>query len=115
MEEKSIGYILLAAGLMVMFFALGFVVLMFTGKMNPIGVLHIPSPTFNTASFMPQIPGIPKAEGQDVQLIPTDAFNKILNLGLNVFFMGFIMSFGFKLADLGIKLLRPIKIETKQS
>ncbi len=115
MEGKSIGYSLLGAGLFVMLFAVGFVTLMFLGKISPVKVLSIPAPTFNTASMMPDIPGIPKPAGQNVTLIPTDAFNKLLNMGINFFFMGFILSFGFKLADLGIKLLRPVKVEAKYS
>ncbi|MGE5042320.1 MAG: hypothetical protein ACM3IJ_05470 [Candidatus Levyibacteriota bacterium] len=115
MEEKGLGYILLTAGLVVMVICVGIIILMFTGNMKPFPVLNIPSPTFNTASFMPEIPGIPKAAGQEIQLIPTDAFNKVLNLGLSVFFLGFVMSFGFRVADLGVKLIRPIKIEAKQA
>lgn len=115
MQEKSVGYSLLIVGLFVMLFAVGFVSLMFLGKIKPVGVLSIPSPSFNTASMMPEIPGVPKPAGQNVQLIPTEAFNKMINMGINFFFMGFILSFGFKLADLGIKMLRPVKVEARYS
>lgn len=113
MSEKQIGYLLLGIGITVMITALIFVMLMFTGVTKPYMLLNIPSPSLNTANLLPSMPGIPKAAGEKIEIIPTQEFNTILNLSIQFILMTFIMSFGFKLADLGVKLLRPIKIEAK--
>lgn len=63
---------------------------------------------------MPSIPGLPKTSGTDIEVIPTKPFNDMLNLGIEFMLMSFVMSFGFKLADLGVKLVRPIKITAKE-
>lgn len=113
MTERNTGYSLLGVGLLIMFIAVGIIILTLTNNMKPISVFNIPAPTLNTASFMPHIPGFPKPTGTDIVLLPTAAFNKLLNIGVEFMLMYFIMSFGFKLADLGVKLIRPIKISAK--
>lgn len=110
MGEKNLGYVLLCAGLFFMILAVAVIVLTLMNKISPITVFNIPAPTINTSSFMPAIPGLPKSEGADISVLPTDAFNKILNIGAEFMLMYFILSFGFKLSDLGVKMLRPIKI-----
>lgn len=113
MSEKQVGYFLLAVGIFIMFLAVGIILLTVTNHLSPIQVFNIPAPSFNTASFMPKIPGLPTPEGTDIKIIPTTSFNKILNLGIEFMLMYFVMSFGFKLSDLGVKLVRPIKITAK--
>ncbi|MDO8269068.1 MAG: hypothetical protein Q7T54_00140 [Candidatus Levybacteria bacterium] len=113
MQERRIGYILLGVGIFVMIAAVITVVLSFTGKVTPYKLFNIPAPSFNTANLIPGIPGLPKAQGEKIEVLPTEAFSNILNLGVQFMLMTFVMSFGFKLADLGVKLLRPIKIEAK--
>lgn len=109
MSEKNIGYLLLSIGILFMLVSLGIIILTVTGSMSTISVFNIPAPVINTASFMPQIPGLPKPEGSDITILPSAAFNKILNLGVEFMLMYFILSVGFKLSDLGVKLVRTIK------
>lgn len=113
MQERNTGYMLLSIGIAVMVITVIIAILTFIGILKPIGLFNITSPSFNTASFAPSIPGLPAPTGQDIKIIPTDAFNKLLNLGIEFLLMTFILSFGYKLADLGVKLLRPIKITEK--
>lgn len=113
MSERQIGYVLLGGGIFVMFVAFVIVVLLFTGIIQPVKLFSIPAPSFDTGNLMPEIPGIPQAAGEKVEIIPTDAFNRILNIGIQFLLMTFTMSFGFKIANLGVKLVRPIKIEAK--
>lgn len=113
MAEKNTGYALLYFGIIVMVITAIVVTLTFVGILNPIPLFNIPAPSFNTGSLMPSIPGLPKAGGQEIQIIPTAGFNKLLNLGIELLLMGFILSFGFKLASLGVNLVRPIKITEK--
>lgn len=113
MSEKQIGYSLLAVGITIMSIALIIAIMLFTGYLKPFPLFNIPAPSINTGSMIPSIPGLPAAKGENIEILPTKAFNDLLNLGIQFLLMTFIMSFGFKLADLGIKLLRPIKIEAK--
>lgn len=113
MTEKQIGYMLLLIGITIMCIAVIIVIMLFSGSLKPFPLFNIPAPSFNTGAMMPSIPGLPAAKGETIEVLPTKAFNEMLNLGLQFLLMTFIMSFGFKIADLGIKLLRPIKIETK--
>lgn len=113
MTEKQTGNTLLYTGIGIMIIAGIIVILLFTGNIQPIPLFNIPAPTLNTGSLVPSIPGIPSAPGEEITILPTKDFNNLLNLGIQFLLMTFIMSFGFKLADLGTKLLRPIKIESK--
>ncbi len=113
MTERQTGYTLLGIGIAIMCTAVLLVVLLFSGTINPISLFNIPAPSINTGAMMPSIPGLPAAKGENIEILPTKVFNDMLNLGVQFLLMTFIMSFGFKLADLGTKLLRPIKIEQK--
>lgn len=110
MQEKNVGYILLGVGVITMFVAVGVVILTFTGNMAPVSVFNIKAPTIDTSSFVPKLLG----GGQKIEIIPTTAFNKLLNLGIEFLLMTFILSFGFKLADLGVKLVRPLRSHVKE-
>ncbi len=96
-----------------MLVAVVIVILLFTGNAKPFPLFNIAAPTLNTGSLVPNIPGIPSVPGEEITILPTKDFNNLLNLGVQFLLMTFIMSFGFKLADLGTKLLRPIKIQEK--
>lgn len=88
-------------------------IMLFSGNLKPFPLFNIPAPTLDTSAMVPQVPGLPSAPGQKIQIIPTSEFNKLLNLGTQFLLLTFLLSFGYKIADLGIKLLRPIKIEAK--
>lgn len=113
MSEKQIGVGLLGIGIFIMFASVVIVVLLLTGIIKPVKVFDIPAPSINTSSLMPSVPGLPAPKGEKVEILPTAAFSQIINTSIQFLMMTFIMSFGFKLADLGVKLLRPIKIEAK--
>lgn len=114
MNERIIGYILLTAGILFMFGALLQVFLVFTGKTNPLPVFSVASPRLSLEAFMPKPPSeitLPQVNSQGIELIPTDAFNKMLNMFTTIFLMGFLLSFGFKIASLGVMMLRPIVVK----
>lgn len=115
MSEKNLGYSLLGVGIVIMVAVLLFVIFLFTGVVKPYKMIDIVAPSFNTANLIPSVPGLPKPTGEKIEVIPTATLNHMANLGIQFFLMTFIMSFGFKIADLGVKLLRPIKIEAKTS
>lgn len=116
MNERITGYILLAAGILVMFGALIQVLLVFTGRIDPFPVFSIEAPKLSLSAFMPQLPAgslpVPTTTSdQSLELLPTAEFNKMLNMSVAIFLMGFVLSFGFKIASLGVMMLRPIVVK----
>lgn len=117
MNERVTGYILLIAGLLIMFGALIQVLLVFTGRIDPLPVFSIEAPKLSLSAFMPQLPtgSLPLPAGtkdQSFELLPTADFNKMINMSITVFLMGFVLSFGFKIASLGVMMLRPIVVKS---
>jgi hypothetical protein len=47
------------------------------------------------------------------QLISPEVLNTPLNYTFHILFMGFIASIGFKIASLGVMMVRPIKVNLK--
>jgi len=118
MSEKLIGYIFFGGGVFVMVVALVYVLLVFTGNRKPAEVFSIKAPTIDLSSMLTA--GLPDGQGlllpkNEIEVIPTDDFNRILNMSITFFLMGFVMTFGFKIASLGIMLVRPIKVSVKES
>lgn len=124
MAEKTTGYILLTIGLLLMTFATIQIVLVFTGRAKPMEIFNYDSTADPTNSFDPQalMQQFQNPDGQtstipssfpNVQLIDPKALNDILNLAVYFVIMQFLLSMGFKLASLGIQLLRPIVVQMK--
>lgn len=118
MPEKTLGYILLSLGIFTMIVAFVYMLLVFTGNREPAGVFAIDAPTIDLGSML--APSL--AQGQsvplpssEIEVIPTESFNKILNMSLTFFLMGFVVTFGFRIASLGVMLVRPIKVPVKES
>lgn len=116
MNERVTGYILLIAGLLIMFGALIQVLLVFTGRIAPFAVFSIEAPKLSLSAFMPQLPtgslSLPTSGTNDqLELLPSADFNKMLNMSVTLFLMGFVLSFGYKIASLGVMMLRPISVK----
>lgn len=121
MKEKHAGYGLLIAGLIVMCFATLQIVLVFTNAAQPLPLFNIsqkPSTPTNTDinSLLSQLQAGGNPSGLSLptpELIPAKTINEILNLTTYFFLMTFLAGFGYKLASLGIMLLRPIYVKVK--
>ncbi len=125
MSEKTTGYVLLIIGILLMIFATSQIIMVFTGRATPIKIFKTEeSSTQGTGSFNPQelIKQFQDTNTQgsslptqmpNVQLIDTKALNDILNLTVYYLIMQFLLSLGYKLASLGIQLLRPIVVQMK--
>jgi len=48
-----------------------------------------------------------------LDILPPEVLNKTLNLSTHFFLMSFILGFGYKLANLGTQLIRPINVRLK--
>jgi len=136
-SEQIVGYILLSLGILVIVFAAIQIVMVFTGKATPIPLFK--SKPQVTQSIVNQKPTRSPTDPQELinglqnnplsllnggggsstlpmpQIIDSQALNNILNLAAYYFIMQFLLGVGFKIANLGVQLVRPIKIEVKNN
>jgi hypothetical protein len=126
MSEKISGYSLLFLGIGIMFFCAINIFMVFTNKTEPFSYFNISSNgsqenPLDIGNLMKQIQGgnqdtlntsitFPKTE-----LIPSESLNQMLNLSAQFFLMTFILGFGYKLANLGVQLVRPVKVNLKSA
>lgn len=103
MSEKIIGYTLLVCGIAIILFSAFNVYFVFTGQAQPIHLFNFP------AVSLAVVPG-----AKPVELVSADMLNQTSNVFAHLFLMGFLASIGEKLASLGIQLLRPIVVKSKE-
>jgi hypothetical protein len=114
MREHIVGYLLLVLGIGIMLFAVSQVYLLFTHQSSPYEVFKAPAPVEAPKVTMAQITADPtlatKLQSEMFSQVLQKEMGKSLNLGATLFFMYFIMTFGYRLALLGVQLVRPIKV-----
>lgn len=109
MNEKIVGYLLLFTGVAVMVFALFGMSQVFTGRVQPFPLFHLPALSLDLGSL---VPGARVTQKTDI--LPADALNTLFNLFGHLLLMGFVLNFGSKLASLGAQLVRPIKVALRE-
>lgn len=117
MSEKILGYILLLVGLVVTVVPVVSVYRVFKGVEAPYKLFSFEALNLDLGGLIPRdLPPEQMAmiESQGVEttteLLPSNVLNDPMNLFAHVVLMGFISSLGFKLAQLGTLLVRPIKV-----
>lgn len=142
MNEKYLGYSLLAAGVVMMLFAGFDVFQVFTGEKKPYPLFRLSGITVNFSEILKQQatnvlptdmelpPGInlnsmlesvqsqnnTANENSGVQeVISAEMMNTPMNLFAHVFLMGFFASIGMKIATVGTYLIRTIEVKLKES
>jgi len=95
-SRKTVAYVLLAVGVVVIFFAVFEMIFVFTG-------VNAPPKLFNFSDISSN--GSRVISGQDM--------NKAAGMAFWFVLMAFIMWAGGKIASLGVNLLREIKVEIK--
>ncbi|MBU1326526.1 hypothetical protein KKB64_03740 [Patescibacteria group bacterium] len=113
MSEKITGYLLLAIGVVVILCSAVSVYSVFTGKTEPITLFRFPALTIQPGTQGAGQQALPIAI-PSMELIPSSMVNQIANLAAYTFLMSFLSGIGYKIASLGIQLLRPIKINPQQ-
>ena len=106
MTEKIIGYLLIIIGVFVIFLSglNGYQIL--TKKTQPIQILNLKGININLS----QTTGIKQPP---VDLISAKDLNNTLNFFVHLAVLGFFLNVGFKIASLGVNLVRPITIKQK--
>jgi hypothetical protein len=99
MAEKIIGYFLIIAGIFVIFLSgfNGYQIL--TKKTQPVKILNLKGISIDLS----QTTGIKQPP---VELISTKDLNETLNLFAYLTILGFFLNVGFKIASLGVNLIK---------
>ena len=101
-DEKIVGYVLLAIGVIVIFFSISQMMVVFTGGSPP-------PKLFNFSDI-----SIPAEQGQNILLMSGQELSKLAAMVFWYMLMFFIMWGGGKIASLGVNLLREIRVEIKE-
>ena len=113
--EKTLGYILLFVGIIIIVLATFTIYSILSGKTEPYKVfdvegpkISIPSesPTGDSSESVGQSPG-------EITLLSDDAFSKMLNVGASYLALMFVASSGLKIASIGVKLIKDVKVIIK--
>ncbi len=111
MSEKIVGYCLLVVGIVVIIFAAMNVFMVFTGKALPVQLFSFQGVSLDFSQSL----GLPKTTGTaPVELLSARDLNQMSNLGAQLLLMGFLAGVGEKLASLGVQLIRPIVVKSKE-
>ncbi len=113
MPEKFIGYILLILGLVIIVASALNIYQVFILSKQPLQIFN-----FNSVSMSASdITGVelPSNQNPQLELFSADMLNKPLNLMSQLFLMGFMASIGYKIASLGIQLMRLYPPQTKSA
>lgn len=111
MTEKVIGYTLLILGLGIILFSALNVYRVFTKQTEAVKIFSAEKTATSTKISGSAIPMGPELLG-----LAPDTLNSSLNFTFHLLFMGFIAGIGYKLASLGVSLIRPsvVKLDTKK-
>jgi hypothetical protein len=123
MSEKISGYLLLGLGLGLMLFSIFSVYMVFTGQSKPVDLFHLNSSSFNFSALTSALSSqytLPNQKSATTTATPTEilpmaAINDMSNLSIHYFLFAFLAGVGYKIASLGIQLLRPIQIKLKST
>lgn len=104
-----------------MIFSVVNIFMVFTNKAKPFSVFSIQSngstsvPGLNdlVSQLQKNNPNASQVQLPKMDILPPEVLNQTLNLSTHFFLMTFILGFGYKLASLGIQLIRPINVKLK--
>lgn len=120
MTEKYTGYALLFGGILLMTAAFFIVFLTFTGVLAPTPIFNTKGVSLDMQSMLPpslrDLNSLSSTNAdQNMQLFSGADLNKSLNLTMTFFLMSFLLMLGYKIASLGIQLLRPIVVKLDEN
>ena len=121
MTEKIVGYTLLAIGLIVLGFSGLNMIDLVVGRVRPIEFFHFQPVKVDLegmlrGSLPPEVAGLVAGKPtQPTELLSADLLNQPTNFVVHLSIMGILAGIGQKVASLGVMMLRPIKVNLKQS
>lgn len=118
MKERTVGYILLCTGIVIMAVSVYCVFLLFTHRIQPFQVfnenaLHTEQPQISPQDLLTNPSAITELQTSIMTQIIEKQANKTLNIGSTTLLMYFIMLLGFRVSTLGVQLIRPIEVKLR--
>lgn len=110
MNEKTTGYLLLALGLIIILLSALNIYLIFTGQSRPAHIFNLSGINLDLSTLGL---GLPTKAGS-TQVISANELNDSVNFFAHIFVVGFFVNVGFKIAQLGIELLRPVVVKLRE-
>jgi hypothetical protein len=117
MNEKLVGYALLVVGVSIVLLPAYNVYQVFEKEKQVIEFFSFEGVSVDiTSGFVNQLDPALKSqlvesEPEKTEIVSADQINKPLNLFTHVFFMGFFLNVGYKIAMLGVELLRTVTVD----
>ena len=109
MNEKITGYILLTVGIGIILISALNIFMVVTGQAKPFQIFNFPAIGLDLNSAL----GLP-TKGATSQLVSASMINDTTNLLAQIFIVGFFVNVGYKIASLGIELLRPVVVKLRE-
>lgn len=119
MSEKVVGYILLSVGILIILGSVFNVYQVFNKQASPVNLFSFPGISIDlgkvVASQLPKDVTLPQSTAMQQEIIPAKMINESANIAAHLFLMGFIASAGYKIASLGVEMLRPIQVKVRET
>ena len=111
-DIKKTGYLLLGAGLLLIIGSIVQITLVFTSTVKPIQMFSFLASDFalDGSVLFPQLPSN-LTRGMQVEILPAELINTVLNLGVNTVLVFLFITAGGKISGIGAQLLRPVYLK----
>ena len=111
MTEKYLGYALLAFGLCIIAIGGYSVYAVFTGQIVPFALFNFDAVTVPLSALLGAELALGANSLPDVEIFPAAILNSTTNTLAHLLLMGFVVSVGYRVAMIGVNLLRPIVVK----
>jgi hypothetical protein len=111
MSEKVTGYLFIVVGLTIAGFAAFSVYSVFTAKTMPVSLFTFDAVTIPLGALLGGGEVPVEMVDTNIEIFPAEILKKTTNTFAHLFLMGFIASIGFRVAQIGATLVRPIIVK----
>lgn len=114
-SDRLVGYLLFVLGILIIFYSAFNVYKVFTKAFEPVQLFSFQGIGIDAASLGGSET---KSSGSNkLEIIPGSMINQMSNVLAHILLMGFLASIGYKVASLGIMMLRPVvvKLQSKDT
>lgn len=112
-SEKIIGYCLLIAGMVIILASTFSLYRVFTGQQKPPSVFSFEVPGISLPASPTTQSQLP-AETAEIKILPDELINSLMNMSVYFLLMMFISSSGAKIASIGVKMIKDVKVIVKE-
>lgn len=123
MSEKVVGYSLLTVGIIIILLCGLNVFQIFNKQARPVQFFNFPGISIDLGSAISgSLPPEQKAlvalqmgDKAKQEIVPAEVLNDSSNVAIHLFFMGFLASIGYRIASVGVELIRPVIVRVRES